>query len=435
MNNAESIAEALKRDKRYIRIMEQLKSKFSSYGESRGKILIKNATREECDAASEIICPKVGYEPPELSFTVKAFEKGLSHYGDVSLKDVLESYYGITLHTNAEQVAERNEKKKAFESRLLSLYKEKPCGKWLSEMFSSRAYGYKTVMAQFGDDPDGAEKLICSVCNAINSRYETDFEPIGLPVLSAEITGNSHYFDQKEAAGKLLISALGFLSGKTGNSSEEVKEIYFCFGIEPDSITSACAMLGVRLLNDSGEEHRAFKVFADNGEIAMLSAANLTNINSAVCDRKTVFAVENPAVFMALVPIVKQNGFAMICTSGQLKMCVIKLLDMLIKSECSIYYAGDFDPEGLQIADKLISRYKGYIHIWRMSIDDYLMIDKTEPISESRMKKIEKLKNEGLRKLGEIIRTEGKAGYQELLINEMAKDISRIISYCNREQI
>ncbi|MBQ6212229.1 MAG: DUF2399 domain-containing protein [Ruminococcus sp.] len=426
MHDAKSIAEILKRDKRYIRIMEQLKSKYSSYGESRGKVSIKDATREECDAAAELICPKVGYEPPELSFSVKAFENGLRQFGDVSLKEVLESYYGMTMQTNAEQAAEKTEKKKDLENRLLSLYNGKPCSKWLRTLFSSKAYGYKTVMAQYGADPDEAEKLICSICDAINPRYVNDFEPIGLPVLSAEITGNPHYFDQKGTAGKLLISALGFLSEKTGTNSEAVKEIYSYFGIEPDSITSACAMLGVRLFNDSGDEHGAFKVFADNGEISMLSAANLTNIHSADCDKKTVFAIENPAVFIALVPIVKQKGFAMICTSGQLKMCVIKLLDMLAKSECNIYYAGDFDPEGLQIADKLISRYKEYIHIWRMSIDDYLMIDKTEPISESRIKKLDKLNNEELRRLGEIIRKEGKAGYQELLIYEMAEDISSL---------
>ena len=105
---------------------------------------------------------------------------------------------------------------------------------------------------------------------------------------------------------------------------------------------------------------------------------------------------------------------------------MIKLLDMLVKSGCSIYYAGDFDPEGLQIADKLISRYKGYIHIWRMRLDDYLIIDKTEPISESRMKKLDKLNDEQLRILGEIIRNEGKAGYQELLISEMEEDISSL---------
>ncbi|MCR5817057.1 MAG: DUF2399 domain-containing protein [Ruminococcus sp.] len=406
--------------------MEQLKSKFSSYGESRGKVSINCATREECDAAAEIICPKVGYEPPELSFSVKAFEKGLSNFGNVSLKDVLESYYGIIMQTNAEQAAERSGKKKVFENRLLTLYNGKPCSKWLGEMFSSKSYGYKTVMARYAADPKEAEKLIYSVCNAIDSRYERDFEPIGLPVLSAEIMGNSHYFDQKETAGKLLISALGYLSEKTGNSSEEIKEIYYYFGIEPDSITSTCAMLGIRMFNSNGEEHRAFKAFADNGDIAMLSAANLTNINSADCNKNTVFAVENPAVFMALVPDVKKKGYAMICTSGQLKMCVIKLLDMLANSECSIYYAGDFDPEGLQIADKLISRYKGYIHIWRMSIDDYLMIDKTETISESRMKKLDKLNDEQLRKLGEIIRNEGKAGYQELLISEMEEDISSL---------
>ena len=426
MNDAKRIAEIMKRDKGFARIMEQLKSKFCSLGESRGKITIKNAAHEECDAANGIICPKVGFEPPVLSFTVKAFEDGLAQYGNVSLKEVLENYYGITLQTKAEQASEKAAKKNEFENRLLSSYDGKPCHSWLREMFASGKYGYKTVLAQYNDDTKAAEALVRHVCDAVDSRYEQEFEPIGLPVLAAEITGDPHHFDINSNTGNLFVIALCFLSGMPQNNSEEIKEIYFHFGIEPDSITSACAMLGIRLYAKNGEEHKAYKVFADSGEIAMFSAANLASIGSADCDRKIVFAVENPAVFMALVPIVIKKGYAMICTSGQLRMCVLKTLDMLAESSCTIYYAGDLDPEGLLIAEKLLSRCSSAVHIWRMSTADYYSIKKTEQINESRLKKLDRLKDEKLRELGIAIKTEKKAGYQELLIREMIEDVAHI---------
>lgn len=426
MNDAKKIAEILKKNCGYVRIMEQLKNKFYSYGESRGKISLKDATQEECYAVDEIICPKIGYEPPTLSFTVKDFENGLSQYGKVSLREVLESYFSITLQTRTEHESEKAEKKNEFENELLSRYGGKPCYSWLVEMFASGKYGYKIVMEQYNNDPKAAKSLVSYVCNAVDSRYEQEFEPIGLPILAAEITSNPHYFDIKSTAGNLLVNALGFLSNKSQNNSEEIKEIYFYFGIEADSITSACALLGIRLYDKKGEEHKAYKMFADKGEIAMLSVANLVGISSADCDRKKVFAVENPAVFIALVPIVIKKGFAMICTSGQLKRCVLKTLDMLSDSGCTIYYAGDFDPEGLLIADKILSRYKTAVHIWRMSKEDYYSIKRVTPLSESRLKKLDSLKVTKLKELGDAIKSEKKAAYQELMIPDMIEDVGLV---------
>ena len=41
------------------------------------------------------------------------------------------------------------------------------------------------------------------------------------------------------------------------------------------------------------------------------------------------------------------------CTYGQVRLSGIILLNLLIESGLKIYYSGDLDPEGIQIADKL----------------------------------------------------------------------------------
>ena len=116
----------------------------------------------------------------------------------------------------------------------------------------------------------------------------------------------------------------------------------------------------------------------------------------------------------------------MICTSGQLKRCVLKTLDMLSDSGCTIYYAGDFDPEGLLIADKILSRYKTAVHIWRMSKEDYYSIKRVAPLSESRLKKLDSLKVTKLKELGDAIKSEKKAAYQELMIPDMIEDVGLV---------
>src|SRR5699024_1894792 len=60
-----------------------------------------------------------------------------------------------------------------------------------------------------------------------------------------------------------------------------------------------------------------------------------------------------------------------VCTSGQLKEASWQLLDLLVQKDCQLYYAGDFDPEGLSIADRLWQQYGGRVRLWHVVPPDY----------------------------------------------------------------
>ena len=47
------------------------------------------------------------------------------------------------------------------------------------------------------------------------------------------------------------------------------------------------------------------------------------------------------------------------CMNGQPRRASILLLDLAAQAGIRICYAGDFDPEGLLIAQKVIQYYKG----------------------------------------------------------------------------
>ncbi len=78
---------------------------------------------------------------------------------------------------------------------------------------------------------------------------------------------------------------------------------------------------------------------------------------------------------MVFSTLCRQPGIRhpMICTSGQLREASWQLLDLLAASGCSLYYAGDFDPEGLAIADRLWQTYGDRFHLWHMTLQDYQM--------------------------------------------------------------
>ena len=155
--------------------------------------------------------------------------------------------------------------------------------------------------------------------------------------------------------------------------------------------------------------------------------SNLSKIVKADSDNKRVFIVENQMVFSYLCEYFKDKNISFLCTSGQLKTAALILIDMLCEAGCKIYYSGDFDPEGIEIAEKLIQRDKNIVP-WCFLKEDYRRTISENIISNERLKKLDKIENICFKELIEEIKKERKAGYQELLLDKMKKDIEEILN-------
>ncbi len=426
MKEAKECADYFRSKAAYDRIMTEIYRNFRKFGKAKGNVVISDASMEECYAANEIVGPKEPFLPPVIKFHVSDFEKGLkkTRFGSADLKDITEIYFGKTIVTRKAV----NESSAAIRSAVLNSAREKNAGRlceeWLCALISQKSFGYKSIAGEINTSPDNAEKILGNVCEAINSRENA--EPVQLAVMSAEITGDPHYFDNTRTAGRLLLKGLAFTAEMPERGcAEDEKKIYGEFGIEPDNISGMTAAVGVRLYRSGMREHPAFKAFADNGEICLISMANLLDICGADADGKTVIAVENPMVFSALSSTAAEHGCGLLCTYGQLKLSGIRLLQMLADSGCKILYAGDFDPEGLQIADRILCRFSEYdVHSWHMTERDYISIEKGEAISEKRLNKLKSIRSPELVPAAEILAAQKRAAYQELLISQMADDIS-----------
>ena len=78
-----------------------------------------------------------------------------------------------------------------------------------------------------------------------------------------------------------------------------------------------------------------------------------------------------------------------------------------------VYYAGDLDPEGLLIAQKISEYYAGEFHYWHMTVEDYEKSKSNETISEKRIKSLERITDTELFPVAEKMRLDRLAGYQE----------------------
>lgn len=432
MNNDRECAAYFRSRKAYERCMKELLKKWKSYGKTAGRITLKQTTEEERRAIGGIV-GRAFYEET-IHFSFSEFEKGLqkTRFAPVNMEKMLEAYAGKSLKTNRELQEEDQFRREKFLKTNQFYFREKAGAdslafQWIEELLSGKKYGYSLLMREYGKDALQAEEIFRHTGRALIKleEMETSGEELPLAVFAAELSDNPHYFDRGTAAGLLLVHAICFRE-KRGlpENTHEWRELLEDVGIVPDNISSQVHVCGLRL--KKGESwHPAYEAFYENGEPCVVTMENLKDITEAKAIDNQVYVVENEMVFSYLTSSEKKKACTILCTSGQLRSAAVKLLDFLVKSGASVYYSGDADPDGLGIADRLWQKFQASVHIWRMGPEDYEKSLSGEAVGRFGLAKLEQLKHPVLRETAEYIRREKKAGYQENLLEELAKDIQK----------
>lgn len=87
--------------------------------------------------------------------------------------------------------------------------------------------------------------------------------------------------------------------------------------------------------------------------------------------------------------------------------------------ESVFFYMGDFDPEGLLIAQRLKQRYAAGLELWnyRLSLCEAHRSDAT--LSPARLAKPDRVCLPQLQPIADAMRRSGKAAYQEAMAGEL----------------
>ena len=243
------------------------------------------------------------------------------------------------------------------------------------------------------------------------------------------LTGNPHAFDNGTAAGNFLYQMIqmDMEIRKIKIESSEIfpaykrQKSYLTAGIMLDDISNYAMLYQVEAVKKDGSFHKGMEGFASEQHIVQVPLAVITEWESLYCPQDEIYIVENPSVFAVLCGKEKAGNVrrAYMCMNGQPRLAGLMVLDLFAKSGIRIYYAGDLDPEGLLIAQKLSQYYKGEFHYWHMETADYEKCRSEEVISPKRMKILERITDERLKPVVDRIEEYGTAGYQEMLVEEM----------------
>ena len=136
---------------------------------------------------------------------------------------------------------------------------------------------------------------------------------------------------------------------------------------------------------------------------------------------KQIFLIENSGVYSILLDAFPDCP--MVCTNGQFRYAVWLLLERIPDDGITLYYSGDFDPEGLLMADTLKRRYGEKLQLIGMTNDHYLASKPAAEIDEKRIQKLKRIQSGELRGLADLMAEKKVAGYQEGILEELLDEI------------
>lgn len=194
---------------------------------------------------------------------------------------------------------------------------------------------------------------------------------------------------------------------------------YLLAGILIDDISNYAILYQVRAMKKDRSEHQGMLGFFSEKNMVQVPLNIISEWESIECIDNEIYVVENPSVFAA---ICKEKSC--MCMNGQPRLASILVLDLLAKSNVKIYYSGDLDPEGLLIAQKLRQYYRGNFVYWHMKLEDYRKGISQEYISDKRKKILERIKDEELLPVANLMKEYGVASYQENILDKF-KEVGR----------
>ena len=417
-------------NKIYKKIFLEVYSKYKKYGKITGSFTLKAATTEERQILFNFDSKALteGKAKIKCSTVRDLFNRKLKEY---SFEELLVKVVGKELKTNKEVKDEEKEQEEKFYDDILKASDDGVGKQWFIEILDKKKYGYNIIVRKYKSEIRNLKELkrkIILIINSLNKLPYLNNEYENIAVFSAVNTKDSHFFDSDKFTGRLFIKAISFILNKDDPKDiNEINELYYEVGILKDEISNHTTIYGLNAFNMDSSEVKAVNNFNIWREPLQISISNLLKIDYLESINNTVFIFENPAVFHKILKVNGDN-ISLICTSGQLNLSSYILLNK-IRNLKNIYYAGDFDPEGLMIAYKINKRYKDKVKFLNYTRESYINTMSNNIIEEKSMSQLNKINCSELDEVINELRINKRAAYQELLIDEYLDSIKKVINY------
>lgn len=398
----------------FDRFITLIYEKYKSLSRFSGVIKLNNLKEVEALSLSRFFGEnyKVG---DDISISIKKFIQIMndSKYDDFDISVLVEEYLGVKLITNKEKKRKDLWEETNFYKGII---KDNSVGsKFLLYTLEVKSSPYKLIQKRYNKDKDVLRTELINIINLIDNLPD---KRVLLPIYASMYTGDPHYLDLDNSHSNLFFYALSFIDGSDYPKTREDKiSLLSFYNIDIDNISNY--VITYNLL--SSKEY--FNQFAINKETLILNIQNIITTEYFDTLKKKVFIFENPSILTEILS--RSIDASVIISGGFPNSSVYLLMDKLIQRGNKLYYNGDFDPEGLLIAQKLKDRYKDNLEL--ICYDDfyYTRCISKKRVSEERLSKLSNVDDEHLCSIKKLLLEKKYSAYQE---NNKDKIIEAIVA-------
>ncbi|ADQ03794.1 hypothetical protein Calow_0187 [Caldicellulosiruptor owensensis OL] len=405
--------------KGFSRVLELIYNKYRSLGRFSGRVVLEKPDPVEKEMLSRYFGRIISGDRVVINvkeFAQKRFEQ--TKFSSLDFKDVLSYVLKKDVLTKKEEKESKQRQISDFLEKLEKLLANGADNEFVFQTVKENFKWFEGYFKKYSE-----EKLLGILSCSIKAAATKPEKIESLAVFATRIAHDPHFFDEDRDSGKIFLKILCLLKNvEYPKSSEEKAELLYMHNIIIDELSNWCLVYGIGAITENEKEDEALKIFALQRKPVILPLYTIKDYKQFFGYSKKIVVVENPAVFSILMQDL--TDISLICTNGQLRLSTKILLESLSKAGFTIFYSGDFDPEGLLIADRIVQNY-GAIPLC-MDEENYLLSLSNNRISQKRLVMLRNIQSEQLlsvcRKMNEV----RLSGYQEKIVDRLLKKIKTI---------
>ena len=399
----------------WYKLLSGFWEKYASFGSFTGSVRVVNPSAHEIDVL-EGFFGRNFHGQKSISISAERFSKALneSRYANGSSERLLELYFGTAPISKKEQKEKEEKKQQEIEAEFFSYCEKTAAKSFLSELLDLQKGSVKKDLQEW-------KRLLFLSADMINELPYRNDSAEYLPVFAARLTKNPHAFDRGTTQGDLLYQVVLLdlakrqiqVTQSEQFSSYKRQKSFLACGILLDDMSNYVLLYNAVGVRKDGAYHSGLEGFSAEHDMLQVPLTVLTKLKYLESPDKTLYIDENPSAFA--FRCAHNPDSTCLCMNGQPKLAALVVLELFAASGTTVYYSGDFDPEGLWIAQRLAIFYPETFHFLNMDETSYLKCLSKEPISDTRLKQLDRITDSRL--LGTVarMRIEKMAGYQEVL--------------------
>lgn len=387
----------------FKQLLEQLKNKYIHYDTCIGTISIKPKNHNEAMKLSTFLAKNIK-ENAKTNIKIIDIQKSLddSIFEGTKVDDLVLMFFP-DIKSNRQIKMETN----FYLNNLLTKYKDMYKDSNIDNLFIHKDALKKINYLILHDNT-----LLENIFNSLSKLPIYNSNNESLAIFSSMTTGNPHYYDLDTHNSNVLLQFICYLFDfKLENNRNVKKDIFERVGILIDEVSNY-----VITYNLGGNE--MLDIFKKNLTPLTINLSNIQKLTNINVENDTLLVLENPSFISKINN--KKIDYSVIITSGNSNLVIYKLLQKINAKK--IYFNGDFDPEGLLIAQNFKNRYPtlkfiGYNEkYYQNGLSDNV-------INVSRLKKLNNVLDNDLMTIKNLLLLNKLSSYQEanydMLLDEL----------------